>query len=246
MSAQDTPENSPDKDQTPPEFDIFEVCRKVLEGLLAGQKPNEVQQALLAMGVPADDAPQLINITVLSAQAASPVIEQRATPAEAVKNLVSQGMENRMATAMVNMIINVMTERATAKVDAQRAANSDRPAETISEDTMKLLMRLAHAIAVDIQNGGETATMAEAIRNIEGIGDYQEIAGREEEFVEDVRLALQAAERAQAIPLPQAIEQLGLRQRPAYAAVLALFFMRLHNSTRAGNADSGADAAEQN
>lgn len=242
MAADENPPaDAPEGGEGGAELDIFEVCRKVLEGLLAKETPEQVQQKLVAMGVPEGDVPQLINITVLSAQAASPVIEQRSTPVEAVKSLVSQGMDNRMATAMVNMIINVMAERAEEKVQARGGAGGG---ETIAEDAMKLLMRLAQAIAVDVQNGGDTATMAQAIRNIEGIGDYPQVAGREEEFIEEVRLALKTAERAQAISLPQAIDELGVRERPAYVAVLALFFLRLHNQAVSGQANADqADAA---
>ncbi|MBP5233625.1 MAG: hypothetical protein J6333_09475 [Planctomycetes bacterium] len=233
---ENAPANAPEGGENGAELDIFEVCRKVLEGLLAKETPEQVQQKLVAMGVPEGDVPQLINITVLSAQAASPVIEQRSTPAEAVKALVSQGMDERMATAMVNMIINVMAERAEEKVQARGDAGGG---EAIGEDAMKLLMRLAQAIAVDIQNGGDAATMAAAIRNIEGIGAYPQVAGREEEFIEEVRLALKTAERAQAISLPQAIDELGVRERPAYVAVLALFFLRLHNQAVSGQGAQG-------
>lgn len=204
-------------------LDIYEICRKILEMLLAGKKPEEVQAELLGMGVPEDDAPQLINITVISAQAASPVLEQRSTPVAAVKSLVEQGMEERMATAMVSMILKVMGERAQNEVGARA---EDAPA--LSEETMKVIVALAKAVAVDLQNGTAPETMAESIRNIDGIGQYPEIAGRELDFIEDVRLARLAAERARAVPLPQVLDELGLKQRPPHAAALAIVFMRLY------------------
>lgn len=205
-------------------MDVFALCEEVLNCLLNGQTPDVVQKMLAEREVPESDIAHLVNLTIVAAQAASPVIEQRESITNAVQNLVAQGVDEKTAAAMINMVIHVMSARAEAQV---KANNAENPSAEIDENTMKVLMRLASAIAVDFQNGGNVEAMIAALRNIEGINDIKEVYDCETEFINNVKLACSAAERAQAIPLPEVLTQLGIDQLPPYVSVLALFFMRL-------------------
>ncbi|GHV21900.1 hypothetical protein AGMMS49959_11770 [Planctomycetales bacterium] len=201
-------------------LDLFAICREILLQLLDGKMPADVDKTLDELGVPAGDREQLINLTVVSAQAVNPVIEQKINKGEAARNLVAQGMGAEMAESMVNLILDVMTERAEAKV-------GDQNLPEIDEKTARILMKLGLITLTDLQNGGDETAMAQALHNLEDIADYRDVYNREAEFIANVKLAASAAQRALAQPLPEVIKQLGIDQKPPYVGVLALFFMRV-------------------
>ena len=215
-----------------PELDIIAICREVLVALLEGKTPEEVQALLAGNGVSAEDAQSLISITVTCAQEISPVIEQRISFEQGVAALVQQGMDQNLARCVGNMIISVMGERAVQNSGVD--LNSVEP-PVISQEQMKVIMRLALVVDADLRRGAAAETIAQAIDNISDIDTLTDICGKTLEFVENVRLARAAADRTRAgMQLPEVLRELGLDKCAPYAAVLALFFLKLLNAPPPG------------
>lgn len=208
------------------ELNIIDVCRDILQALIAGKMPEDVKAMLAGSGVTGDDADNLINITIGCTQEITPVIEQRVGLDEAVGNLVSQGMDSQLAQNMSQMILSVMGQQAVEN----SGVDMDAPA-VINEEQMTILMRLGMAVCSDLQKGVPVENIAKAIDNISDLEKLPDVKGRSVEFVDNVRLAHAAASRAKGgIPLPQVITDLGLKQKPPYVPVLALFFLKLSNN----------------
>lgn len=214
--------------------EVVDVCKDILLALLANRQPDEVQAELAGRGISGEDGQNLINATIVSFQEVSPVIEQRIPLSKAISALTEQGMERNLAASMAQMVIAVMGERASNAVE-EKAGASDAP--VINEAQMKILMRLSLVVDADLQRGVPTETVAAAIDKISDIDSLPDVKGHSMEFVRNVKLARAAAGRTKAgMQLPQVIRELGLDKQPPYAAVLALFFLKLTNSPAPGPA----------
>jgi hypothetical protein len=244
-----------------PALNIIALCREILIHLLDGKTPEAVAEILTERGIAEDDRAQLINITVICAQTASPVVEGTLAVADAVKNLTAQGMEAPLAEAMIKMVTDVTAERAAVETaapnktappapapnaspaptppvpapDGNSGAAENNPvdnhgAETapaLAPETLKILMRLASAIALDLQNGGEPATIAEALRQVKGVTELAEVGGREKNFVAEVQLAAGAAQQAASAPLAQVLAETGIAARPPHVGAQNVIYTHL-------------------
>ncbi len=222
MSAQDEQNNQ----EPQQELNIIDVCSEILLALLDNKQPDDVKALLAQKAISAEDADNLINITIGCFQEVSPVVEQRIPLEQAIGNLVKQGMDARLAQNMSQMILSILGERAIEKsgVDMDEAP-------VINEEQMNILMRLSMAVMADLQKGVPVENIAQAIDNISDIDKLPDVKGRSVEFVDNVRLAHAAASRCKAgMQLPQVIKDLGLDKKQPYVSVLALFFLKLTNS----------------
>ncbi len=204
------------------DVDIVAVCKEILEALIAGKKPEEVQEKLTGMGIGDEDAQSLMNVTIICTQEVTPVIEQRASIDDALNNLVTQGLDPAMAKGITDMIIEVMGTNAANKVGVDPDAEP-----VISPEEMTHIMRLAMAVSTDQQKNVPDSSIVAAIGNIEGIEKVKYVGENIEGFVANVKLARQAMERTRGgLTLPQVIKQLGIDKKEPYVAVLALFFLK--------------------
>ena len=208
-------------DEQIPVDDIIPLCKQILQELLSGKTPEEVQADLAMQGVSADDAENLINVSVASAQAASPILEEGGDPAQAVEALTQQGMDDTLATPMVQMLVSLIDGNSEqAPADTPAAAE-----EAVDEEHLKSVIRLGIAVDSDLSQGVEKENIVAAISNISDIGQYPEIAANVAEFIENVRLARNACNKSlENNDLQKTMSEMGLHRRPAYVAMLTVFF----------------------
>lgn len=206
------------------EVDIVAICKDILLALIDGKTPEEVQAILAESGIEGEDAQNLMNVTIICTQEITPVIEQRVSLDDALKNLVGQGLDPNMAKGIADMILEVMGQNA---VDNAGVNPDDEEAPVISKEEMTQIMRLAMAVDADQQRGVPDETIVEAVSKISGIDEINDVGGKVDVFVGNVRLARKAMERAKGgLTLPEVIKQLGLDKKEPYVAILALFFLK--------------------
>ena len=206
------------------EVDIVAVCQEILEALIAGKTPEDVQSMLIAKGIGDEDAQSLMNVTIICTQEVTPVIEQRVSIDDALNNLVTQGLDPAMAKGITDMILSVMGNNAVNKVEAEMNPEAE---PVISQEEMTHIMRLAMAVNTDQQKNVPDSSIVEAIKSIKGIEDIKYVGNDIEGFVANVKLARQAMERTRGgMTLPEVVKQLGIDHKEPYVAVLALFFLK--------------------
>ena len=206
------------------DVDVVAVCKEILEALIAGKTPEDVQAMLAAKGIEEEDAQSLMNVTIICTQEVTPVIEQRVSIDDALNNLVTQGLEPEMAKGISDMILEVMGNNAAEKAGVDLNSDSE---PVISQEEMTYLMRLAMAVNTDQVKNVPDSNIVEAIKNIDGIEDVKYVGDDIEGFVTNVKLAKQAMERTRGgLTLPEVIKQLGIDKKEPYVAVLALFFLK--------------------
>ena len=71
------------------DVDIVAVCKDILVALIDGKTPEEVQAVLTQKGISEEDAQNLMNVTIICTQEVTPVIEQRVSMEEALKQAYS-------------------------------------------------------------------------------------------------------------------------------------------------------------
>ena len=205
------------------EVDIVGICKDILLALIDGKTPEDVQAALAKSGIEGEDAQNLMNVTIICTQEITPVIEQRVSLDDALKNLTAQGLDANMARGIADMILSVMGQNAVEN----SGVNPEEETPQVSKEDMTKIMRLAMAVDSDQQRGVPDSNIVEAISKIEGIDDISDVGGKVDVFVSNVRLARKAMERAKGgVSLPEVIKQLGLDKKEPYVAVLALFFLK--------------------
>lgn len=212
-------------EQQIPAQDIVPICRQILQQMLAGAEPEAVQAELAMQGISAADAENLINVSVASAQSVSPILEEGGEIEQAVETLTSQGMDESLALPMVQMISSFM-DGAEGEVDSEAAQPSAAPqSETVDEERMKAVIRLAIAVDSDLAQGVDRESIHAAIINISDIDQYPEVAGDVMEFISNVALARNTCNRSlKNNDLQKTMTEMGLSRKPAYVAMIAAFF----------------------